>query len=183
MFAQLGVWAGTLAAKALAAALLFVAGVLLGWKLCGDRWETRHGAALLAAAEAAGRRQAEYREMERGMQAEVDAARGRASAAEADSRKLTGEIDALNRSVGAIRLDRDRLRRDLAGFAGGPTAGDSLSSCVARAGRLAELLADGEGLVSRCGDLVRRGAELAAETSGAAEVRGIKLRACLEAWP
>jgi len=144
------------------------------------RWARAEAESMAALADAERR----ARESEAAMQTAVDEARARAEEAADEVVAQKGEIDALNRNIARLRVDRDGLHGDLVNFAeAAGSAKDSLSACVGRARGLAELLAGGAELVVGCGELVRAGAELAGESAAAAELRGSKLRACVEAWP
>lgn len=92
--------------------------------------------------------------------------------------KLDGarsEINALDVSIGILRTNSDGLRNKLAAYARG-ARNDSLGACQARAGALADLLAEGEGLV-------RPLAELARESARAADLRTVEVEALVGAWP
>lgn len=67
-----------------------------------------------------------------------------------------------------LRADADRLRGDIAAFAGGP-AEDSIAACDGRAATLGELLGDALRTSQAC--------------AGQAEDLGGDLRSVLEAWP
>jgi hypothetical protein len=80
------------------------------------------------------------------------------------------------RTIVRLRGDRDQLHNDLAAYASGAGAADTVSSCQSRAARLSGLVEQGDGLLEE-------GRNLAAGSAEAAAWRGAKLRACVEAWP
>lgn len=106
-----------------------------------------------------------------------DTARWQQSAetAQGDLYAARTEIAALDRSITALRTANSGLRSQLAGYAAGQPD-DTLAACQSRAGTLAALLAEGEGLV-------RAHAELARSCARAHDERAAEVGALLDAWP
>jgi hypothetical protein len=83
---------------------------------------------------------------------------------------------ALAADMARVRVDRDRLRKQLSTYAAGAGDRDTVAACQARAGTLTALLAAGAELVEACVGLAQRAA--AAHDERAAEVEAL-----LAAWP
>lgn len=75
-----------------------------------------------------------------------------------------------------VSLDAGRLRDKLAAFASGAGGQDSIAACQQRAGSLANLLAEGAGLLAEGSDLYRQAAR-------AHDERAAEVNALLQAWP
>jgi len=93
---------------------------------------------------------------------------------EADSALET--IREQGRLLAVARSDVGRMRNNLAAYAAGRGAADTITACAHRASRLAALLAEGSGLLEE-------GRAALAECAVAADERGVKLKACVEGWP
>ena len=78
--------------------------------------------------------------------------------------------------IATLSADSDRLRGKLAAFAAGRPGSDTLAACQSRAGALANLLADGSGLLVE-------GSNLARQCAIAHDERAAEVRALLSAWP
>lgn len=83
---------------------------------------------------------------------------------------------ALAARIARLDADRERLRGDLATYAAGTGAADTVLACQARAATLAGLLAEGS-------DLLAEGGNLLAETARAHDDRAAEVRALVAAWP
>lgn len=81
----------------------------------------------------------------------------------------------LDRNIAALRTANSGLRNQLTEYAAGQPD-DTVAACQSRAGALAALLAEGEGLV-------RAHAELARTCARAHDERAVEVGALLDAWP
>lgn len=90
-----------------------------------------------------------------------------------DERERNAALSAL---IVRLDADRERLRGDLATYAAGTGATDTVVACQARAAALASLLAEG-------GELLAEGGNLLAETARAHDDRAADVRALIAAWP
>jgi hypothetical protein len=97
--------------------------------------------------------------------------------------RARANLEGSNRTIAAqaariavLSSDSDRLRGKLATYAAGRSGQDTLAACHARAGTLANLLAEGAGLVVE-------GANLARECSIDHDRRAAEVNALLSAWP
>lgn len=115
-------------------------------------------------------------EIQARMQQEVDNARTELDAIRRVLRQREATIRALTADIERLSADARGLRDDLARFAAGPAAGDSLAACQQRSLALAGLLAEG-------GELVAEGAGLVAACAIAHDERAAEVRALLGAWP
>ena len=135
-----------------------------------------------AAERARGKEQDRQRAIERERQQLIDAQRS-----ELDATRT--EIDAQARQIGDLLAANARLSADLGRvrdqnrrFAAGDPGSDSLSACQARAGALADLLTEGEGLLVEGDGLLREGARLAAEAAGHHDRRSAEVIALTRGW-
>lgn len=163
--------------------IIFAGGVLAGMgmhKLVSDRAIARlgqeHQTQVAEWQAKVAEEESKARRREADMQAAVDRER---EVADESKRKISEQARKLaeqNAAIARLRDDAGGLRIQLAAYAAGRGAEDSLGACQARAARLGELLAEGGGLLAE-------GAELAGACAIAADDRAVKLRACLAAWP
>lgn len=136
------------------------------YRLASER--AAHARDRAAYAEAAARSEAEARAREAAFSARIIAAQTDLEAAHA-------RIADQDRLITRLRVDARGLRDQLATYAAGPPD-DTAAACQARAGALADLLAEGAGLVAESVELARTSA--VAEAGRAAEVTTL-----VEAWP
>ena len=78
--------------------------------------------------------------------------------------------------IARLNLDAGKLRSDLAAFASGSGGSDSVAACQTRARSLADLVAEGGGLLGTCAGLFR-------ESAIAHDERAAEVAALLKAWP
>ena len=86
------------------------------------------------------------------------------------------EILAQASRIAVLSADTGKLRSQLASYASGRPDKDSLASCQSRAAALAELLAEGAGIIISSSNLAR-------EAAIAADERAAEVTALLKAWP
>jgi hypothetical protein len=86
------------------------------------------------------------------------------------------EIADRDAKIVRVSLDAGRLRDKLAAYASGAGSQDSIAACQQRAGSLADLLAEGAGLLAEGTDLYRQAAR-------AHDERAAEVNALLKAWP
>jgi uncharacterized protein YigA (DUF484 family) len=99
------------------------------------------------------------------------------------------EAAAIRARTRRLEHDNARLRGDLEQYAR-PSSGDSLAACQSRAGRLADLLGAGAGLVqeadelvAEAGDLVGAYADVARGAATAEATHAAAVNLCYRAWP
>ena len=125
----------------------------------------------------------QVREFERQAQENSDAAQAKNTQQQGIISDLTHRLESLGRDVGRVRLDRDRLHDDLTAFARGAVARDTYSACISRAERLARLVETGAASSQQLRDSAEELRSVAIGSAEAAQRRGAKLEACLQAWP
>ena len=106
---------------------------------------------------------------QKAIQADVDSAREELENARARIRLQDADI-------ARLRLNADGLRVKLGAYATGTGSADSLGACQQRAGALANLLAEGSGLLAEGGNLLR-------DIARAHDERAAEVNALLSAWP
>lgn len=188
-------WLGA-AAVALLLSSTFAAGMQT-WRLARAQASESEALARLAREQAASaeqrrlwadesaRAQAAARVREGERQAAIDAARSEVDAKREEINFNEARIAELQRNVSRLRVDRDSLFNELSAFAthASRSREDSVGACQERARGLAGLLAEGAELVAACSDERREGIELARQSAALAQVRAVRLKACIDAWP
>lgn len=173
-------WRQVLAAVVLVA----IAGALLatGWHFGG--LEARAALARLQVEVAQRDRAAADQSLQwsRALAARTDRALEDAHARQTTIDQQAAKLAAARGRIVRLAGDADRLRDQLAAYAAG-AAGDSLAACRARAGGLADLLAESDRLIERGGSLVERCLGLAAESARAAQQRAVDQDTLYEGWP
>lgn len=169
----------------LVAAVAACAGLTIAWQAERVAHQTTKAAAATREASwqaATAQAEREAREFEAQLQRQANLSMERDREHQQIISQQAARALAMQDRIVRLGADLDRLRSNLAGYAGAGGAEDSLAACRARAGRLADLLAEGAGLLGESSELVRAGASLAREAGIAAQQRASELDACVSTY-
>jgi hypothetical protein len=158
------------------AVALAAAGFAGGWSLNKMLTDRKIAGLELRYAETVGEWQKKVAEAESKARAREAELQTTVDATRETANEALSKIAEKDRAIVRLRVDRDRLHNDLAAFAAASGSQDTVAACQSRAGRLADLLGEGAGIVLEGVELARAGAV-------AADERAVKLTACMTAWP
>lgn len=180
MIASLGRLAGTALAPAIRLAIAALVGAILMHWVDSSRYGAQIADLKRRAAESMAeleRLRAEAQSRAREIERQYAAAAQAAAMELANARvEIESKSEELRRAVRDRDILRDGLRHALAAYASGGASGDTIAACQARAGALAQAVADGANLLAE-------GAGLLEQAALAHDARAAEVRAMLQAWP